>query len=295
MDLSLLVTSFSAGLFVGLVTCPTCAIPLGAYVAGKEHSMMAGFIHGLLFNSGRLLMFLVFGVILGTAGILLVQDKGFQTFNMVLLNLLILAFSLQLLGIIHLPRPRINIGAVGDLRGSGPGVFLWGLLLGNICAFEFYTIFSAVVLKGAFVEGVRGSLAAALVFGLGTLIPSLAISTLSGGLQTRITSFPLPYLGGVFLLSYLALNLGAIAPGNSALAGVLMGSAVFGILYHKAQVRFTWIVSASIIAVIVKSIQAYIYQADQLITLYAGITAAYLGTIGLLTLRAGKFERGKGK
>lgn len=196
---------FLAGLFIGVVTCPSCAFPLGSFVLGRGGDMRVGARMGIFFNWGRLMVFALLGAMWGLLGNLF-QDYPF-VFEIArsLVLVFLLVFGLEILGIIKNPFNRVGFRKGND---SSFPLILWGGVLGTACFFEFFWIFSAVLLEtfatGSVLFGIYGGLS----FGLGTAIPSILVAAGSGaavGIYRR-REF-LRIFGGVILVSLALLSI----------------------------------------------------------------------------------------
>lgn len=164
-------TAFMLG-FLGSAHCIGMCGPIALGVTRKE-SLGTSIFQGLLYNSGRILTYAIFGLVFGLLG-MGATLAGYQNILSIILGVLIIAFAL-------FPKLKFDLSAhrylasfsgwlsktIGKLfnRRSSSSVFLIGTLNGFLpCGFVITALAAALITSSAF-----HSSAYMALFGLGTL------------------------------------------------------------------------------------------------------------------------------
>jgi sulfite exporter TauE/SafE len=182
-----LLWSLGLGLAIGTLICPTCSFPLAAYVMGAESTAKKAFWAAILFNGGRLMVFLIFGILAGLFGYALAPElkTGLGIMASGIIGVLMLLFAMELFGLIQLGK-HISKKVMEHIRFPVISVnhpielFIWGALLGMGCSIEFVIPIVAVLID-AVTQNFLHSILVMLLFGLGTVIPSTVIAVIAGG------------------------------------------------------------------------------------------------------------------
>lgn len=209
-----MLASFLAGLFLGGITCPSCGFPLGAYTAGVDGTFKKGIVTGIVFNSGRILFFSVFGIT-ASALIFALKNPYLIFLFQLIAGTIMLSFGLHLIGVIKNPFMRVGRLFFGKIKIKGnPNltlVFFWGLALSFVCGLELLGPLIFIAINSLPARNLMLTFLVVLMFGIGTMIPSTFIAGVSGGLAgltksyewrvrtKRIAGVILAYIGTVFL------------------------------------------------------------------------------------------------
>jgi len=175
--------SLALGIILGTLICPTCSFPLTAYILGAESTAKNAFWASILFNTGRLSVFLMFGILAGLFGYFLAPELRMIAFGMV--GVLMLLFAMELFDLIHLSQyisggltkhitlPLVSVNHPIEL-------FIWGSLLGVVCSVNLIVPI-ATVWFGAITQNFFHAILVVLLFGIGAIIPPTIIAVIAGG------------------------------------------------------------------------------------------------------------------
>jgi sulfite exporter TauE/SafE len=285
-ELSPVIIAFIAGVFVGLVTCPSCAFPLASYILGAKGNAREGFLTGVLFNAGRLTAYSILGGIFGLMGALAFESQLIKTASQGLVNVFMCILGFQLLNLMELP--KVSFKVPFPCKGN-VGVFFWGLLLGNVCAAEFFSILVIVLLNSALAENMLLGVASMLVFGIGTMLPSLAVSSLAGGISAWYKHKErLATIGGSALLFLVILNASGGYPGHEMLVLPVLGAIIVGAMMSqrgfKSPTIFGGMVMGSIVALAIKEIQVLSAGLEVRIA-YLEVMLIWIGVLFFILMR----------
>lgn len=205
--------AFLLGLLFGLVTCPVCGVPLAAYVVTGEGNVKSTALSSILFNGGRMVIFLVFGIIAAVFSTFLppwalILGYGVSGFLMILL-------SADLFGIIDIRAYSsekilnfINRYTRFETDIQHPVEYVvWGSVMGIACSAELVMGLMTVWINAMTAQGFIYSFMMVVLFALGVFIPPTILVALAGcsmELACKYTSgnirIYVRYIGSIFLL-----------------------------------------------------------------------------------------------
>ena len=198
------------GLTIGSIACPACSLPiisLAGYVMGAEPTAKKAFWAGLIFQSGRLLVFLPLAFLGALFNYVLPDEIGLL--SRALAGILMMLFSMELFGLIdlsqHLSKAMLKRVKIPMVKVDHPiHMALWGMIIGFFCGIEQFLIL-ATALLGA--PNYIYAFLAIFLFGVGTTVTPLILIVLAGGsmeltqkyTQGNLTKYA-KILGGLILL-----------------------------------------------------------------------------------------------
>ncbi|MCF7892767.1 MAG: sulfite exporter TauE/SafE family protein [Candidatus Omnitrophica bacterium] len=167
--------SFLAGILISFSPCsyPLIAVTLGVIGVASLRSRIKSFFLSLLFVSGIIVVYVVFGVVASLAGIFL-ESLYLNPFTYLLLTIFFLIFGLAQLDIIKLKIPYFHKVSPVCKEKNKLSIFLFGVLSGLAiipCNFPVLgAIFSLISLKQDLVYGFFSLLLFSLGYGMIFLI-----------------------------------------------------------------------------------------------------------------------------
>ena len=204
--------AFVGGLFFGLAYCTASCLPVVAgYIAGVGSGFKQSIRITLIFNTGRIIAYTVIGALIGLFSGLLgffVSAEAispFQIYSSFAFGLVTVVIGVMLLFQARKPRcdcscPDTNV-AVGRVRRFGVdfGAFTLGFTRGLIVCVPLILLLSTSLTLAAPI----GSIAIAVLFGLGTTIsPLLLLGGVTGWLLSKAPLFRkwISITGGIILI-----------------------------------------------------------------------------------------------
>ncbi len=254
--------SLLAGLFIGGITCPSCGATLGAYTAGVDGSFRRGLLTGLVFNSGKLLFFILAGVAVGSLYIIF-DNILLWTLLAIFAGFLMMIFGFSIIGVISNPFIRLSHVLLNRLHlpisGNLTMVFVWGLLMSIVCGLELLGPLFLIVIGSSLVGSFWQGFLLVQAYGVGTMTPSIIIAGLSGGAiglgspnmrirASRVGGVVLVYIGAIFAF----LSVKILIP----IVGLIVGA----ILMHKLEdiKEFYTILKDLVLGTIIGSVLAFL-------------------------------------
>jgi cytochrome c-type biogenesis protein len=189
------VGSFTIGLFYGLVVCTASCLPfISSYIAGIGAGFRSGIKVTFIFNAGRILAYALIGALIGAfSGIITLVDptamSPFQMYASLVFGAVTVAIGIGILLKTRKP-PECGlhgaelapVGRVGRF-GFDFGAFSLGLTRGLIVCPPLLSLLLLYALPFA---NPLGSVALAVLFGLGTTIsPLLVLGGVTGWLFNK--------------------------------------------------------------------------------------------------------------
>ena len=221
--MELLVTAFSIGLF-GSFHCIGMCGPIAFALPVKSNSFIYRIISSIIYNSGRLTTYVLFGMLFGIFGQGISAAITQQTISIVLGVIFILAVILPKSIINKLnPAGRIGIFISGVRRSLGkllkssspPNLFLIGLLNGLLPCGLVYVAVGGSIATGNVIDGAFFM----LFFGLGTFPVMFSAVLLSNFISInfrnkikRVIPVFVFILGCLFIIRGLNLNIPYLSP-----------------------------------------------------------------------------------
>lgn len=213
-------TGFTLGL-LGSFHCIGMCGPIALSIPGDNRSMGAMFFKGILYNTGRIFTYSLFGFILGILG-MGATVAGYQNILSIILGALIIIFSVF---------PHIKLpGKVQQIYGQftreitrhisslfkGRSIFsslLIGLLNGFLpCGFVVTALAAALITSNALHSSIYMAL-----FGLGTLPVMLLLNLAPGFISPKLRSKLRPFsMYFAIIIGLLLIYRGVMMMGNAA-------------------------------------------------------------------------------
>lgn len=238
--------AFLFGIIVGAIICPFCALPLTVYVSSKEESKIAGFAAAILFNIGRMSIFILIGLFAGFLS-KFVDILGIINYFYVLTGILMFLLSADLFGLIEIRKftdkkarkitnkffMLIKFKSNKNLNFKTIGIeyVLMGMFIGTACSIEFILPMIIVWTNAISHGGISNAIIIFTLFGIGTFIPPTILITMTH-LSIKSISDKIKiehyvrYSGAIFLLfiGFVYLYIGLYSDGT--LGGTLFSNII---------------------------------------------------------------------
>ncbi len=205
--------SFTIGLFYGLVVCTSSCLPyITSYIAGVGAGFKRGVKVTFLFNSGRILAYALIGALIGLfSGLILELAPGttstFQNYSSLVFGAVTIAIGVSILWKARKP-PQCSLHNTGTVQqnvarrfGVDFGAFSLGLTRGLVICPPLVALLVTYALP---FSNPAGSMALAVLFGLGTMVsPLLVLGGVTGWLLNKAPLFRkwVSIAGGAILIA----------------------------------------------------------------------------------------------
>ncbi len=218
-----LLWAFSLGIIFGVIICPFCALPLTTYISSKEDSKTGGFIAAILFNIGRITIFVLIGIFAGFSSDFINITSEIISYAYALAGIMMLLLSADLFGLIEIRKfidekakkitnkffaaCNLKFHKKLNFKINNPIEYvLWGMFIGTACSIEFLFPMLIVWTNAISQGGVTHAIIIFALFGIGTFIPPTILIT-AAHFSIKITSnkikgveYYVRYSGAIFLL-----------------------------------------------------------------------------------------------
>lgn len=225
----------AAGFILGLIGSLHCAGmcgPIAINLPLRGETFFEKFISGLLYNSGRILMYGIMGAVFGSIGkglyLLGIQQWVSIIMGSIMILTVIIPFVFKKINLIQFDFfagfLRKAIQKLFKLR-SYKGLFLIGMLNSLLpCGLVYVAIIGAIATGNLFYGGMY-----LILFGLGTIPMMLTISLIGNAITTnirnifnRIIPFLVVVIGAIFILRGMCLGIPYLSPSKENLEMSIM-------------------------------------------------------------------------
>lgn len=225
----------AAGFILGLIGSLHCAGmcgPIAINLPLRGETFFEKFISGLLYNSGRTLMYGIMGAVFGSIGkglyLLGIQQWVSIIMGSIMILTVIIPFVFKKINLIQFDFfagfLRKAIQKLFKLR-SYKGLFLVGMLNSLLpCGLVYVAIIGAIATGNVFHGGMY-----LILFGLGTIPMMLTISLIGNAITTnirnifnRIIPFLVVVIGAIFILRGMCLGIPYLSPSKENLEMSIM-------------------------------------------------------------------------